>query len=56
MTKQEMLNKAERNLRKAQISFDKNFNRAGVTEQEKKNLADNVEYSTVVRDMLLKAV
>lgn len=52
MTKQEMLYKAEKYLKKSEISFFNQFNRNGITEQEKKNLAENVEFFTVIRDML----
>lgn len=47
-----MLYKAEKCLKRAEISFYSQFNRNGITEQEKKNLAENVEFFTVIRDML----
>lgn len=53
MTKQEMLTKAERNLRKAEIAFHNRFNHPGTPDQDKKNLAENVEYALRVRDMIL---
>ena len=52
MTKQEMLDKAERNLRKAEIAFHSQFNRPGITEKEKEDLANNVEYAMKVRDLI----
>lgn len=52
MTKQEMLDKAERNLRKAEIAFHNRFNHPKTPDQDKKNLADNVEYALRVRDMI----
>jgi uncharacterized protein YaiL (DUF2058 family) len=52
MTKQEMLDKAERNLRKAEIAFHSQFNRPGITEKEKENLSNNVEYATFVRNLI----
>lgn len=53
MTKQEMLDKAERNLRKAEIAFHSRFNYPKTPDQDKKNLAENVEYALRVRDMIL---
>ena len=53
MTVAEHLKKAEKNLKKAEIAFNSQFNRNGIREQEKKNLADNVEHAKVVRDIFL---
>lgn len=56
MTKQEMLDKAERNLRKAEIAFHSQFNRPGIKENEKTNLANNVVYARIVKDLILQYV
>lgn len=56
MTKQEMLDKAERNLRKAEIAFHSQFNRLGIKENEKTNLANNVVYARIVKDLILQYV
>lgn len=56
MTKQEMLDKAERNLRKAETAFYGQFNRPGIKESEKTNLANNVVYARIVKDLILQYV
>ena len=43
---------AERNLKKARISFEHNYNRVGVSEQEKENLINNIEYNQIVLDLI----
>lgn len=53
MTMAEHLEKAERNLKKAETAFKSQFNRNGIKEQEKKNLVENVEHARVVRDIFL---
>ena len=52
MTKEKLLMIAERNLKKAQIAFEHNYNRVGVTEQEKENLTNNVEYNRIVCNLM----
>lgn len=54
MSKEEMLTIAERNLKKAQYAFDHNFNRPGVTENERINLKNNLEYAKCVRDLITR--
>lgn len=50
MTTEEHLVRAEKNLRKAEIAFHSQLKRVGITEQEKKNLTDNLEHLMVVRN------
>ena len=52
MQKEQMLKIAERNLRKAKFSYQNNYNRPGVTEQERENLSNNVEYAQTVYDLI----
>ena len=52
MNKEKMLEIAERNLKKSQMSFYRQFNRPGIKESEKENLANNVEYAMLVRDLI----
>ena len=51
-----MIKIAERNLNKAKISMYNNCNRKGITKQELDNLANNVEYTQFVYDLILKKV
>ena len=53
MTKEQMLKIAEKNLKKARISLHHNCNRSGITEQEKENLANNVEYAEIVYNLIV---
>lgn len=52
MKKDKMLEIAERNLKKAQTAFHSQFQRPGIKESEKENLANNVEYAILVRDLI----
>ena len=52
MQKEQMLKIAEKNLRKAKISLQNNYNRPGVTEQERENLSNNVEYAQTVYNLI----
>lgn len=52
MTKERLLQIAERNLKKAQRSLDINSNRKGITDEEKNNLVDNLQYAQVVHDLI----
>lgn len=54
MTKEKLLMIAERNLKKAQIAFEHNYNRTGITEQEKENLTNNVEYNRIVYNLIMR--
>lgn len=54
MNKEQMIKIAERNLRKAQMSLLNNYNRKGVTEQEIKNLSNNVEYAQKVYELVVE--
>lgn len=52
MNKETIMKIAERNLKKAQIALDHNYNRNGITEVERENLSNNVEYAQIVYDLL----
>ena len=52
MTKERLLQIAERNLKKAQISLNTNRDRKGVTEAEISNLTDNLKYAEVVYNLI----
>jgi hypothetical protein len=52
MTKAQLITIAERNVKKAERAYGYNINRVGITEQEKENLTNNVEYSKIVRDLI----
>lgn len=52
MSKDKMMQIAERNLNKAKRAFDNNYNRQGITEIERENLSNNVEYAQMVYDLL----
>lgn len=54
MTKEKALKIAERNLKKAEMTYKHNYNRQGVTEQEKENIVNNLEYAKFVLDMIEK--
>lgn len=48
MNKKDMLLIAERNMKKAQRALERNKDRAGITEEELKNLLNNVQYTSEV--------
>lgn len=52
MTNEQLISIAERNLKKARIAFEHNYNRSGVTEHERRNLSDNLEYANIVLSTL----
>ena len=52
MTKERLLQIAERNRKKAQIALNTNRDRKGVTEAEISNLTDNLKYAEVVYDLI----
>ena len=56
MKKEKMLEIADRNIKKAQMSFYRQFQRPGIKEQEKENLANNVEYAILIKDLITKHV
>ena len=49
---EQMMYKAQRDVHKAQKAYDLNYNRSGVTEQERENLADNVAYAHLVLELV----
>lgn len=48
MTKEKLIQMAERNLIKAKKSMEFNYNRQGVTDAERENLSNNVEFAEIV--------
>ena len=52
MQKEKMLAIAEKNLRKAKIALQHNFDRPGITEQERENLSNNIEYAQTVYELI----
>lgn len=52
MTNEELLEIAERNLKKAQNAYDIGICRKGVTEEEITNLRNKLEYAVVVHYMI----
>lgn len=56
MNKQDMIEIAERNLRKAEKSLLNNYNRKGVTEFEREKLSNNVEYAKAVYGLIVDHV
>ena len=54
MDRETMLKIAERNLKKAQAALERNYNRSGISAQERKNLLDNLEYNKMVYNMIAK--
>lgn len=53
MKKDEMIKIAERNLKKAKTAMQHNYNRQGITEKERENLSNNLEYAQRVYDLIL---
>lgn len=54
MNKEKMVQIAERNLHKAKKALENNYNRQGITELERENLSNNVEYAQRVYDLIIK--
>ena len=52
MNKEKMMQIAEHNLDKAQRALNVNCNRKGITELERQNLSDSVEYAKAVCDLI----
>lgn len=53
MTKEKMIQIAERNVRKAEKALENNRNRKGITEAEMENLLNSVEYNKAVYDLIV---
>lgn len=53
MTKERLLQIAERNLKKTQRALLVNRERQGITEEEINNLSDSVKYAQVVYDLIV---
>ena len=53
MTKEKLLYIADKNKRKTKIVYDRNIGRPGITEEEKNNLYDNMEFANIVYNMML---
>lgn len=56
MKKDIMLQIAERNLNKANRALANNYNRPGITEPERENLTNNVEYAEAVYELITKYI
>lgn len=52
MTKEKMLNIAEKNLKRAKIALQQNFNRPGITEKEREVLNEKVKYAQIVCELV----
>lgn len=52
ITKERIIEIAERNLRKAKRALECNYNRQGITEIERENLSNNVEYAETVYELI----
>ena len=48
-----MIQIAERNLSKARRAYDNNVHRSGITEVEKENLSNNIEYAQKVLQLIV---
>ena len=54
MTKEKLLFIAERNVQKAEKAIQNNYDRPGITEQERENLRDNRAYTLYVQELIRK--
>ena len=54
MNTEKLVQIAERNLTKAEKALDNNYNRNGITELERENLLNNVEYAKIVYDLVVR--
>lgn len=54
MTKEKLIMITERNLKKAKIAYEHNYNRSGITEQEVENLRNNIEYNQTILNLIAK--
>jgi len=52
MKTEKIIQIAERNLNKAKRALDCNYNRQGITEIERENLSNNVEYAEIVYELI----
>lgn len=52
MKAEKIIQIAERNLNKAKRALDCNYNRQGITEIERENLSNNVEYAEIVYELI----
>lgn len=52
MKVEKLIQIAERNLSKAKKAWDCNYNRQGITEIERENLSNNVEYAEIVCELI----
>lgn len=52
MTKEKLIQISERNLSKAKRALDYNYNRQGITEIERENLSNNVEFAEIVCELI----
>lgn len=52
MTKEKLMKIAERNLYKAKKSMENNYNRQGITDIERENLSNNVEFAEIVCELI----
>ena len=53
ITKDKLVAIAERNLRRSKMSYHNNYNRSGITAEERENLLSNLKYNQIVYDMIL---
>lgn len=52
MTKEQMIQIAANNLKKAERALSNNYDRKGITETERQNLLNGVEYAKTVYDLI----
>lgn len=52
MTREKLIQISEKNLFKAKKALEHNYSRPGITEIERENLSNNVEYAEVVCEMI----
>lgn len=56
MSEEQILLMSENNLEKSQRRYDRNYNRKGVTQEERNNLTKNVEYAKIILDMVKQSI
>lgn len=56
MTEEQILLISESNLEKSQRKYNGNYNRKGVTQNERDNLTKNVEYAKIILDIVKKSI
>ena len=52
MTKEKLMQIAERNLSKAKRALEHNYNRQGITDIERENLSNNVKFAEVTYELI----